>query len=211
MTSPGSLLAYCVLESAKIPVNILGVDDQPVGTSAAQNLVALYSAFPNPRGLEQEDALRFHAVLKSVFDNQAIIPFRFPTFLDDEAALRSHLDENHPKYAADLARLREFVQMELRISNSQQEVSRASGKQYLQAKLEQARDLQEAVSSIRESAGDLISDSKERATEQGIRFFALTKRGDIELFRRRVQSIRTPAALRILVSGPWPATEFLHE
>jgi hypothetical protein len=211
MTSPGALLAYCVLESAKTPIDILGVDDQPVRSVLAQNLIALYSAFPNSRSLSQEDALRFHAVLKSVFDNQAIIPFRFPTFLDAEGALHNHLEEKHSKYAADLARLRDFVQMELRISNSQQEVSRASGKQYLEAKLEQARALQEAVRIVRDSAGDLISDSKERATEQGVRFFALTKRSDIAAFCERVQSIRTPAALRILVSGPWPATEFLNE
>jgi hypothetical protein len=211
MTSPGALLAYCVLKSARIPVDILGVDDQPVRTIAVQNLVALYSAFPNSRSLTQEDALRFHAVLKSVFDTQAIIPFRFPTFLDDEAALRNHLEAKDSQYAADLARLRDFVQMELRISNSQQEVSRASGKQYLEAKLEQARGLQEAVGAIRDSAGDVISDSKERATEQGIRLFALTKRSDIAVFRERVQSITTPPALRILISGPWPATEFLHE
>jgi len=211
MTSPGALLAYCVLEPAKIPVNIPGVAGQPVRTIGAHNLVALYSAFPNSRNLNQEDALRFHAVLKSVFDKHAIIPFRFPTFLDDEAALRNHLDAKHSQYAADLARLRDFVQMELRVSTANQETPRASGKQYLEAKLEQARALQEAVGAIRESAGDLISDHKERATEQGIRFFALTKRSDIAVFREQVQSIRSPAALRILVSGPWPATEFLHE
>jgi gas vesicle protein GvpL/GvpF len=211
MTSPGALLAYCVLESAKFPVNIPGVDDQPVRTIGAHNLVALYSAFPNSRKLNQEDALRFHAVLKSVFDKLAIIPFRFPTFLDDEAALRNHLEAKNSQYAADLARLRDFVQMELRVSTSNQETPRASGKQYLEAKVEQARALQEAVGAIRESAGDLISHHKERATEQGIRLFVLTKRSDIAVFREQVQSIRSPAALRILVSGPWPATEFLHE
>ena len=211
MTSPGALLAYCVLESAKIPMDIVGMDDQPVRNVAAQNLVALYSIFPNSRTLDQDDALRFHAVLKSVFDHQAIIPFRFPTFLDDEAALRDHLNEKHSTYAANLARLRDFVQMELRISTSNQETPRASGKQYLEAKLEQARALQEAVRTISETAGDLISDSKERATEPGVRFFALTQRSDIGVFRERVQSITTPAALRILISGPWPATEFLHE
>src|SRR4051812_19555345 len=153
MNPPGALLAYCVLESAKIPVEILGIDDQPVRSVAAQNLVALYSAFPNSRSLTQEDALRFHAVLKSVFEKQAIIPFRFPTFLDGEVAFRDHLDEKHSQYAADLARLRDFVQMELRISSAQQEIPRASGKQYLDAKLQQARALQEAVGTIRESAG----------------------------------------------------------
>lgn len=211
MTPPGKLLAYCVFESSENSFQAAGVDDQPVRRLDFQDLVALYSDFSSGRGLNQEDALRFHSVLKSVFDKQGIIPFRFPTFLDSEAALRDVLRENYARYLADLSRLRDFVQMELRISLEQQKENRASGKDYLESKREHARILQRALQAVRDSAGELISGLKDRPGDQGIRIYALTKRAEVALFRERIHGMNLPAALRILVSGPWPPTEFLHE
>jgi hypothetical protein len=207
----GKVLAYCVFERADHKTGSNGVDGQPIRRLDFQDLVALYSDFPNPRNLDQEDALRFHAVIKSVFDRQAIIPFRFPTFLDDEAALLKELRENYARYHADLSRLRDFVQMELRISAEQQNENPTSGKQYLEAKLQQTHSVQQVVRAVRESAAGLISDSKERLTDRGIRLYALIRREDTALFRARIQSMHAPAPLRILLSGPWPATDFLHE
>ncbi|MFL6300893.1 MAG: GvpL/GvpF family gas vesicle protein [Terriglobales bacterium] len=211
MSAPGKVLAYCVLERLEDLSDVAGVGGQPVRSIAFQNLIALYSDFSETRSLNQEDALRFHSVLKSVFEKQAVVPFRFPTFLDGETALHNELRENHSKYAADLERIRNLVQMELRISNSTHETSRASGKDYLESKRQQARSVQEVIRAVCDSAADLISDSKERPAEQGIRFYALTKRTDAASFRERIQNIKASPALRILVSGPWPATEFLDD
>jgi hypothetical protein len=211
MNPAGKLLAYCVFERRENCSQSVGVDDQPVRHVDFQDLVALYSDFPSGRDLGQEDALRFHAVLKSVFEKQAIIPFRFPTFLDNQAALHDVLRENYVKYLADLSRFRDFVQMELRISGEPPKENRSSGKDYLESKRDHARTLQQAIQAVRDSARVFISDSRERATDQGIRFYALTSRADAASFRERVKNINAPTGLRILVSGPWPPTEFLHE
>jgi hypothetical protein len=211
VTASPKVLAYCVLERSEGSFDSAGVDGQPVRLLEQNDLLALYSDFPLARALTQEDAVRFHSVLKSAFDRQAIIPFRFPTFLDNESSLREQLTANYPKYAADLTRLRHFVQMELRISSQQKEESRASGKEYLQAKSRQMRSAEESTRVARETSADLVADFKERATDQGVRLYALTNRRDAEVFRQRIQSINVPASLKILVSGPWPATEFLSE
>jgi hypothetical protein len=211
VTASPKVLAYCVLERSENSFGPAGVDGQPVRLLQVSDLVALYSDFSAARALTQEDALRFHSVLKGAFGRQAIIPFRFPTFLDDESSLREQLTANYPKYAADLVRLRGFVQMELRISTQQKEESRASGKEYLQAKSRQMRSVEESACMAREACADLVADFKEVATDQGVRLYALTKRVDAEVFRQRIQNINVPASLKIVVSGPWPGTEFLSE
>src|SRR5262249_20849341 len=152
-----------------------GVDEQPVKSAQLERLNLLYSCLSAGGDLDQHAALPFHSVLRSVFDHQAIIPFRFPTLLATETEAQTHLRENHAKYAADLERLRDFVQMELRISGSEEASPAKTGKDYLEAKLQQSRRLQVAAHEARESSADLISDIKERPTSEGVRLYALTK------------------------------------
>jgi hypothetical protein len=211
MTSPGKLLLYCVLEKPKQDLASAGVADQPIHHLDVEQLTALYSGFARARNLDQQDALRFHQVLKSAFDHQAIIPFRFPTWLETETELRDHLRDNHQNYAADLDRLRDFVQMELRIVYDSAQRPTTSGKEYLEAKLQRSQRLQAAARAARDSAADLISDSKERQSDDGLRLYALIDRKGAALFRERIQSLQPASPLTILVSGPWPATEFLHD
>jgi len=211
VTSSSKILAYCVTERSPQRSDLRGVADQTVQQLDFQGLVILYSDFSTARTLNQDDALRFHSVLRSVFDHQALIPFRFPTFVEDEASLQSHLREKHSKYSADLGRLRESVQMEVRISRKREEKAARSGKEYLQAKLQQSRSLQEAVRAIRDSVADIVPESKERPTEHGLRLFALTKRSDAAAFRERILKSPPGAGFTIAVSGPWPPAEFLDE
>lgn len=211
MTSSNKLLVYCVAEGSPRLTDLRGLEDEPVRQVELQRLVLLYSDFSTARPLNPADALRFHAALRSVFDQQAIIPFRFPTFLESEAELKSHLQQNHAKYAADLARLREFVQMEVRISAVRENNAPSSGKEYLEGKLQQSRSLQEAVQAIRDPVADLTTDCKERQTDQGVRLFTLTKRPDVAAFRERISRSQPSTGFTIAVSGPWPATEFFHE
>jgi hypothetical protein len=210
VTSASKLLLYCVAERSPLETDTPGLDDKPVQRLDFQDIFILSSSFPIARTLSQDDALRFHAVLRSVFDHQAIIPFRFPTLMEG-AELRSHLRENHAKYSADLARLRDFVQMELRLSGQSEESAAKSGKEYLEGRLQRSRRLREAAQAIREVTSDLVSECKEQATDQGLRLFALTRRKDISAFRERIHKTKLSEALTILVSGPWPATEFLHD
>jgi hypothetical protein len=57
----------------------------------------------------------------------------------------------------------------------------------------------------------LSPDTKERQTDQNVRLFFLTKRPNAAAFRERILKSPPSSGFTIAVSGPWPATEFLHE
>src|SRR3954467_5229473 len=113
------LLPYCIFHNSEYPVAVEGVRGAPVQSIKVEGSTCIYSPLIPPQEFDQDDALRFHAVLNSVFQQQAIIPFRFPTILQNETDLQSHLREKSAVYSADLQRLADLVQMELRISSIQ--------------------------------------------------------------------------------------------
>src|SRR5579859_1065476 len=114
------ILAYCMLDPAvQIALPSRGVRD-----SAIENLVEsgvrcivsdLHSSSSPAPQFHKEDALRLHHVVSAVFLQAAVIPFRFPTLLP-ESDLRAFVKENSAAYISALSRLREMVQMELRIA-----------------------------------------------------------------------------------------------
>jgi hypothetical protein len=170
-----------------------------------------YSPLVPPQEFSREDALSFHSVLKAAFEQQGIIPFRFPTLLQNETDLRSHLREKYAVYLADLERLKDTVQMELRISTKPEVASAPTGTEYLRSKQQQSRTLQADSQKARTALGDLVLEWKERPAEQSLRCYALVRRSDLPGFRQRLASVQPGGSSAFFVSGPWPATEFLHD
>jgi hypothetical protein len=158
----------------------------------------------------KEDALRFHSVLHAIFAQAAVIPFRFPTVLEPDE-LRRFLAEGAAGYPDRLARLRDVVQMELRISSSAAAIaSPPSGREYLLRRQAQAQAMAEAAAASRSAAGHLIQDWRERETRSGLRCYALVPRAEIGEFQARMGTLGALEGVTMVVSGPWPATEFLE-
>ena len=63
----------------------------------------------------------------------------------------------------------------------------------------------------RAELGDMVVDWKERPTDQGLRCYALIKRQQVSDFQQRMQATKLASPKPAIVSGPWPATEFLHD
>ena len=211
MTCAAKLLAYCVAEDAAISLPATGVRGAPVRVANIGGISCVYSPLVPPQEFDRDDALRFHSVLKVPFEQQAIIPFRFPTLLQNEADLQAHMREKSALYREDLKKLRDSVQMELRITANQTQLKPNSGTEYLRSKQELSRTLQSAAGVARVALGDLVAEWKERPSDQGLRCYALLKRADIATARQRVEAAPISASATMILSGPWPATEFLHE
>lgn len=159
----------------------------------------------------KEDALRFHSVLHAIFAQTAVIPFRFPTTLDTEQELRRFLTAGASSYREALARLRDIVQMELRVSISlSASTTPCSGREYLLARQAQTRALADGAVAAHGLARGLIQDWRERETKSGLRCYALVRRTDVGEFESRMCSLVLPEGVTMIVSGPWPATEFLE-
>ena len=208
------LLLYCLTESEPgVPPPKGGVRGRPVERRAFAGMQCYYSVFPHaPANLSKEDALAFHSVITAVFAKAAVTPFRFPTILEDVDELEVYLETEGHDLLESLQRLRDFVQMEVRLSYGGERASGAeSKKDYLKTR-EHARETLEQVSeSAREFLGEGVRAWHTREFPNGLRCYALISRGEVASFRHKTEGLKAEGAVRLTVSGPWPPTEFLHE
>src|SRR5207247_42319 len=101
--------------------------------------------------------------------------FRFPTVLEkEEEELREFLHKNAAAYLGALARLREMVQMEVRIILKRDGGGPAtSGTEYLRTRQASSKAQAEVAAAVRAAVSGLIEDWRERTTAQGVRCYGL--------------------------------------
>lgn len=218
------LLPYCITETEpRIEVPSAGVQGKPVEVIVDSGLRCLLSRYsetttPSHQSLAhpiRETAMEFHRVLQQVFRQVAIIPFRFPTVLADDAELAAFLREHREEYLRDLPRLRDKVQMEIRVTYQKaphsQSSSGKSGLDYMREHQAQLQVLGSAVSLLRSAGQPWMECWSERQVPSGVRCYALIPRQDMQLFVKAIGDVEIPGDLTARVTGPWPATEFLGE
>lgn len=208
------LLLYCMTD-AETAVGPLppGVREATVESLAEGGVRCFYSRVES-LGVNAEsfraDALRFHAVLREILDRAAVAPFRFPTLLESESELREFLAGQAPAYAQDLQRLRGMVQMEVRIRPAVALPEPQSGKEYMHARLAEERLLNGHADAVRAATGELVLEWHTRHESGGLRCYALIGREQVADFERGLRARAPVEGASIVVSGPWPASEFLH-
>ncbi len=214
------ILLYCLTEAiAPITIPRAGVGEQEVTEvvrSELRCLTSLITGMTGPQISARDSALAFHRVLQDVFDQTAIIPFRFPTTMIDNVALLNYLDEHAADHQETLQRLRNMVQMEIRLSWRGEELQgrkadgeKQTGTEYLRTRQARERELRLVATKLHDSVKSSVARWRERSSSQGVRFFALVPTSSIDDFRRAAGAMAVPAALQARISGPWPATEFL--
>ncbi len=213
------VLAYCITEPG------IEIDAAPKGVAGAQvesftdsGLRCFVSALDKPEALTgqpaRQVAMEFYRVLQEIFRQATVIPFRFPTVVTANSELQAHLDEHAEEYKNALERLREMVQMEIRITERESSSANepvTSGKEYLSSRRDRARELEAAANKFRQAGETWIREWRQRTTQQGIRCFALVHRDFQQDFAERARGEPIPAVFATRVSGPWPATEFIKE
>lgn len=224
------LLVYCITEKAAVaPVQHPGVNDCPVESIEQDGLQCFVSQSASEvqpsNGSIRDAALVFHRVLEKIFEQTAIIPFRFPTILKGESDVIAHLKEHSEEYRAALIRLRDMVQMEMKlqfkISQSPQRLwksptrpgieAKPSGTEYLRKIRARHEKLEAVAKELRRTSDEMIKGWRQSDSSEGIRCFILIKRGSVNEFQSEAQAIKVDSDIEARLSGPWPASHFLKE
>ena len=210
------VLAYCGFHhAAQIALPAIGVDAQPVQLMSAGCLGLLWSEveWPFVPDQMQRSALAFHQVVRHVFDQTAVIPFRLLSVFEDQQALRAFVAENQERFLVDLERLKSFVQMECVVypAPGQAQAGSGTGKAYLEKKAAAMRSSEGFAQAVRNAVAHLGHEVRVREGKNGTRIFVLVERGRESDFRQAVSVLPLPEHLSRRISGPWPAAEFLSE
>jgi len=213
-------LAYCgFLHREQIALPAIGVNAQPVQLISSGGLDLLWSEveWPFVPDQMQRNALEFHEVVRHVFNQAAIIPFRLLSVFEDQQALRAFVAENQGRFLCDLERLKSFVQMECvvypapRQAQGEAQAGSSSGKAYLEKKAVAMRSSEGFAQAVRDAVAHLGHEVRVREGKNGTRIFVLVERGRESDFRQAISVLPLPEHLSRRISGPWPAAEFLSD
>jgi Gas vesicle synthesis protein GvpL/GvpF len=209
------VLAYCIAEHQKqIDIPDSGVEGAAIRSIKVDALRCFVSDFdgPMPRERVPEMVKAFNDVLQRIFAQTAIIPFRFPTIVEDESALRTFVERRSAEYRSALHRLKDKVQMDVRImaKPKRAETSPRSGKVYLQQKSALQREAQSILQEFRGVSASVAEEWGQGAAAGGIRAFALVERSSLPIFLKKIAKVAIPEGISARVTGPWPPSEFIE-
>lgn len=207
-----ALLVYCVLETAGMPLPA-GVAGAPVEVAQVGALQVLLSEI-DPAVLAADahrHALQFHAVIAAAFAESAVVALRFPTMFASRQEMAAEIAPKAAAFGKFLHHNRDAVQMEIRLSGSAEAATEAaSGTAYLLQRQQLSRQLESAAAACRAAVAAHIRDWRQRPGKDGPRCYALLARDAVDAYRATMSTIALPAGVRAVVSGPWPANEFLE-
>ena len=209
------MLAYCIAEQqSQIDLPHRGVEAASVRWIDVDMLRCFVSDLRAriPDEPVPEMMIAFNGVLQRIFAQTAIIPFRFPTIVEKEAALREFVESRAAEYTSALHRLRNKVQLDVRVTL---EPARApepfqSGKDYLEQKRSRYQQAQSALEEFRRVSNSLTEGWVQRDTPSGIRGFALVDRCALPILREKIARVLIPAGISARITGPWPPSEFVE-
>jgi len=211
------VLAYCVAEQQTQFSSLgTGVEGAPVRWIDAGRLRCFVSDFAAqmPYAPVPEMVRAFNQVLQRIFAQAVIIPFRFPTIVESEDTLRQFVESRAAEYSGALKRLRNKVQMDVRIifkaRESVNSSSSKSGREYLEGRWGRYEQAQSVMDKFRQVSNSLAEEWIQRDTPSGIRSFALVDRSSLAVFLERIGRVVTPADISARVTGPWPPSEFVE-
>jgi hypothetical protein len=211
------VLAYCVAEQQTQFSSLgTGVEGAPVRWIDVGRLRCFVSDFAAqmPYAPVPEMVKAFNQVLQRIFAQAAIIPFRFPTIVESDDTLRQFVESRAAEYGGALKRLRNKVQMDVRIIFKTREnvnsSSSKSGREYLEGRWGRYQQAQSVMDEFRRVSNSLAEEWIQRDTPSGIRSFALVDRSSLAVFLDRIGRVVTPADISARITGPWPPSEFVE-
>ena len=213
------VLAYCVAEQkSQIDTPHSGVEGASVQWTDVGVLRCFVSDFSShmPDEPVPEMVKAFNRVLQRIFAQTAIIPFRFPTIVESEDVLRQFVESRTAEYTGALQRLRNKVQMDVRITvnpaggGAESSSQSQSGKNYLEDKSARYQQAQSLLAEFQRISESLAEKWVQGDTPSGIRGFALVDRSSLPVFLEKIGRVLTPAGVSARITGPWPPSEFVE-
>ena len=213
------------------PLDVRGLDDQPVTWQAAGNLAGACSALPQRHvDPSAEQLWRHETVVESIMRRcDAVLPVRFGMMFDSEAALAEVLARHAASLATGLDRVRGCVEMGLRVMRRSADDagspprpsnhSDRSGRAYMLARLEDERRRRAAQAqaeqigqALNATLAPLAHDTTRRilpAPRVLLTAAYLVSRDQVESFTARARALAGDHPdLRITCTGPWPTYHF---
>jgi Gas vesicle synthesis protein GvpL/GvpF len=162
------------------------------------------------------DALwRHEEVVEALMEDRDLLPVRYGTRLDDEAAAARALAQRHGDLARALERVRGAVELSLRVLVAGSQATPAgaarSGADYLRAKAGSAatvRNLDEPLAALARATRERPG----RTPAELVRMSYLVERHAVERFVGVVARLQEASpGLRLLCTGPWPPYSFCEQ
>ena len=208
-----ALLLYCIAEPSASLKTQIGVAGSRVSCFNYSGVAIFYSESATAdtwlRAPLRTSAEEFHRIQRELFSECPIIPFRFPTVLENQEKLREHLDQRAREYKNLLRRFATSAQMDVFLAQTTAFSAQPSGSAYLRERRDRNHALEEFAAELRKQADPLVKDWRQRTVSNGLRCFALLERKHIGEFNEKMKTVRVPTALSARISGPWPVAEFL--
>ena len=210
------MLLYCMteaepdLEIRGLPPGVHEAEVESLEESGVRCFYSRVEDFATSAESLRTDALRFHAVLRAILERGTIVPFRFPTLLKTDDEIRELLASQAPEYLQNLRQLRGKVQMEVRIRPRSMLSEPQSGKEYMDDGLDERLAVTAHAGAVFAAASELVADWQVRQEARSLRCYALVPREKVAVFEERIRALSPIKGASIVVSGPWPASEFLH-
>jgi Gas vesicle synthesis protein GvpL/GvpF len=159
---------------------------------------------------------RHEAVVEALMAERDVVPLRYGTLFDDEAAAAAAIAEHRGELREALARVRGAVEISVRIaarSPLPQPPLASSGRDFLRAKTRIAEVREEARRSMHEPLAARARMSADRASSELpelLRCAFLVDRGAVEEFTAAAAELdRASAEYSLLCTGPWPPYSFV--
>lgn len=205
-----SLLLYCVAPEAVGETAVRGVGGAAVRSHVHAGLRYFISEFSTEKMPPVETAAReVHAIVNDVFSRGPVLPFRYPTVLQQHTELVHLAAERGEPFADFMRHVGMRVQMDVRLTAAEPGESASSGRAYLETRI-QANDRLREVS---EQCRMLAEVGDWRAVQRGgnLVCHALIGRDEVISFQERMRRLDLPGGMKAIVSGPWPPAGFWEE
>ena len=167
--------------------------------------------------LSAEELWRHEEVVEALMADRDLLPVRYGTRLENEAAVARAVEERRDELAAALDRVRGAVELSIRVVPAKgapapvEPAETTSGVDYLRIKARAEAGRDEAARALHEPLAALArasSESRPRAPEL-FRAAYLVERDGVDSFVAVVARLQDAnPALAILCTGPWPPYSF---
>lgn len=199
------------------PPRLPGLEDAPLEALSEGGLVAVFTRHAGNVNAPVPDALWAHErVVESLMDERTVVPMRFGSTVAGEDALRCLLAERRDSIAAALGRLRDRVELSVRVLEEAPAATvhaSRSGREYLVARLQDSQRTDLAAATLHEPLSVLSCAAvrqSPRSPGELLRSAYLVDRAGVPEFCARVQDLQDAhREMAILCTGPWPAYSFV--
>jgi hypothetical protein len=198
-------------ELAELPA-IPGLDDAPLEHRQVEGVDVVLSRGTAPQTAEvsREAVLRHAQVVEELMaTSAAVLPAQLGRAFHDEEELAAALRPQTAGVARGLDRVRGCVEFGLRVIPSEARAEqRASGGDYMRARLDELRRQDRLVATLHEPLARLARESTLDRTGGELRAAYLVERAHVAEFRAAASRVEASPDVTVVCTGPWPPYSF---